>query len=182
MSKKENEAVIADGLEVAENVSQPEQKEKKEKIQTPEEVEVIEAGMALVKKFGVSEKFETVMGLAPFWNGDKEVLSLKKEEVIKFFGGSDKLKDYVDTEFQTELNGILGTAKVGSILNNVKSFYARRQSTGKTKYVQVNISNVIYNVDADYYNSIAALPKEEKREMILAHGATKKVENTIEVL
>lgn len=181
MSKENKEAVMAEGLEMADA---PEVKEtaKKEKIQTPEEVEVIEAGMALVKKFGVSEKFEVVMGLAPFWNGDKEVLSAKKEEVIKFFGGSDKLKDYVDGEFQVELNGILGTAKVGSILNNVKSFYARRQSTGKTKYVQVNISNVIYNVDAEYYNSIAALPKEEKREMILAHGATKKVENTIEVL
>ncbi|MCK9417239.1 hypothetical protein M0Q97_11370 [Candidatus Dojkabacteria bacterium] len=182
MSKEKNEAVKADGLEMAETAVETTTTTKKEKIQTKEEIEVIEAGMALVKKFGVSEKFEMVMGLAPFWNGDKEVLSTKKEEVIKFFGGSDKLKDFVDGEFQTELNGILGTAKVGSILNNVKSFYARRQSTGRTKYVQVNISNVIYNVDAEYYNSIGTLPKEEKRELILAHPGTKEVENTIEVL
>ena len=169
------------GLEEA--MEAPEQKPtKKEKVQTPEELEIVNAGVELVKKFGVSDEFSQVMELVPFWNGEKDVLSTKKEEVITKFGGSDKLKDYVDGPFQEELKGILGTAKVGSILNNIKSFYARRASSTKTKFTQVNIGGTLYNVDAEYYNSITALPREEKRELLLAHSATKQMENIPEIL
>ncbi len=176
--KKDN---LEEGLEINQ-VETVTTKTKKVKIQTPEELAVIVAGIELIKKFGVSEKFALVVDITPFWNGDKEELSAKKEELIKAFEGSDKLKDYVDGEFQEELNGILGTAKIGSILNNFKSFYARRPSSKKAKLTQVNIAGTIHNVNTDYFVSIGDLPKEEKRELLLKHPDTKVVENIPEIL
>lgn len=154
-----------------------------EKVQTPEELAMIVAGMEKVNAFGVSAKFAQVMALVPVWNsGDKDALATAKETVINQFGGSESLKDYVDADFQSELNAILGTAKVGSILNNIKSFYARRARTAKSKTIQVNIAGTIYAVDANYYNEIASVSKEEKRELLLAHAGTKVMENIPEIL
>lgn len=180
MAKEKDELV--EGLEVAATEDQKEVKVKKE--QTAEEVAQIEAGAAKIKEFGVSEKFAKVMdALVTVWNGnDKDVLSAKKEEVIKSFGGSDSLKDYIDGDFQTELSAIQGTAKVSSILNNIKSFYARRAGSTKVKTLQVNIAGTLYSVDAAYFAEIAAFTREEKRELLLAHANTTVVTAVPEIL
>ena len=162
----------------------PEAGTKTKKDQTPEELATINAGIAKIKEFGVSEKFAKVMDiLCPVWNDtDKDTLTTRKEEVIKDFGGSEALKDYIDADFQKELQAIQGTAKVASILNNIKSFYARRTSTGKTKTVQVNISGTLYNVDAAYYAEISSQPKDVKKELLLAHAGTVEATNICEIL
>jgi len=187
----ESENALTDGLEAATTTTETttdatttDATTKVKKEQTPEELAVITAGIAKIKEFGVSEKFAKVMDtLCPAWNDtDKDTLTARKEEVIKEFGGSEALKDYVDTDFQKELQAIQGTAKVASILNNIKSFYARRTSTGKTKTVQVNISGTLYNVDAAYYAEISSQPKDVKKELLLAHAGTVEATNICEIL
>ena len=109
-------------------------------------------------------------------------VSSNKEEVMEFFGGSDKLKDYVDGEYQEELVALTGFARFATILNNVKSFYARRSTKRPSKAsVQVTISGNLYSVNKAYLESIADMDKEAKREALLAHAETKPVE-TIESL
>jgi len=178
---KENADLIASDLEEGAVAETKEVKAKKE--QTPEDVAQIEAGVAKIKEFGVSEKFAQVMELATAWNGtDKDVLAAAKESLIKTFGGSDSLKDYVDGEFQKELSDIQGTAKVASILNNIKSFYARRAGAVKVKTLQVNILGTLYSVSAEYFVEIGAFSKEEKRELLLAHPNTTLVTTVAEIL
>ena len=145
---------------------------------------IIKAGIAKIKQFGVGTKFALVMdNLAVAWNsGDKDVLTANKEALMKEFGGSENLKDYIDGDFQAELTEIQGTAKVCSILNNVKSFYARRATTTKAKTVQVNIGGTLYNVDAAYYAEIANETRETKRELLLAHAGTQVATSVPEVL
>lgn len=181
MSK--NQVLDAD-LEMGAPVETAAKEAKSKKEQTPEELAQVEAGVLKVKEFGVSEKFALVMNtLVPVWNGaDKDILSAKKEEVIKAFGGSDILKDYVDGEFQTELSAIQGTAKVASIMNNIKSFYARRAGSTKIKTLQVNIAGTLYSVDANYFAEIKDFTREEKRELLLAHAVTTVVTAVPEIL
>lgn len=180
MSKEKE---ILEGLEENQGNQNSEATEtKKEKVQTPEELASIVAGIAKIKEFGVSEKFATVMELVAEWNGDKAVLSVKKEEVIAKFEGSEKLKDYVDTDFQKELAAIQGIAKTASILNNIKAFYARRAATAKTKFIQVNISGTIYNVNSTFYAELNGKGTQEKRDLILAHADTVEAPVVAEIL
>lgn len=152
--------------------------------QTPEDVETIKAGLEQLKELGVDEKTMTILEhLGPVWNGsDKEAIAAAKEEVIKAFDGSEKLKDFIDGDFQTALKPFNGIAKLMPIANNIKSFYARRQTTKKAKTVQVNIGGVLYNVNKEYYESLGDKSKEEKRELLLAHNETVKANNIEEIL
>lgn len=157
---------------------------RRRKEQTAEDVEVINAGVAKLVELGISENAATILtNLAPVWNGsDKEALALAKEEVIKNFGGSDALKDYIDGDAVSELMPFVGIAKVIPIWNNIRSFYARRQSTRKPATCQVSIGGVLYNVDKAYYESLADRSKEEKRELLLAHEGTTKAGDVPEML
>lgn len=158
-------------------------KTKKEKTPpTAEEIAALEAACEKIRAFGVSDEFSRVLGLVPMWH-DTEANANAKAKVIESFGGSDKFKDYVDSTFQTELAVIAGLSKVASTLNNVKSFYARRENTGvkKSKMVPVNMDSVAYLVNADYFASLAGMSREEKKAALLAHADTKK-NDTVEVL
>lgn len=178
----ENE-MLEQGLEQgAEQAQEKEVKRRRE--QTPEDVEAIKAGLEILKANGVDDKTLTVLeNLAPVWNsGDKDAIAAAKEAVIAAFEGSDKLKDFIDGDFQEALKGFNGIAKIMPIANNIKSFYARRQSTKKAATVQVNIGGVLYQVNKAYYESIADKSKEEKRELLLAHEDTQKANNIEEIL
>jgi len=155
---------------------------KEKKTLTAEDVAALEAATEKVKNFGVSNEFAQVMKMVPMWH-DTEANAATKAEVIEFFGGSDKLKDYVDGPFQEELAVINGLGKVLSTMNNIKSFYARRAgvSKAKVKLTSVNIGGDFYMVSADYLAFLAGTPAAEKRELLLAHESTKKNES-IEVL
>lgn len=180
MSKKNQ----IEGLEEATDMTSESADKKAKKVQTAEDRTTLEAGVNQLKEIGVSENLKKVLELVPEWNGEKETLSALKESVIEAFGGSDKLKDYIDGPFQEEILAFQGIAKTMPVLNNIKSFYARRESTGvrKVKTVQVSIGGVTYNVDATYRDEIAALPVEEKRELLLAHPATKKADVIEEII
>lgn len=171
-----------DSLESEGNVAAETKATKEKKVLTAEEIAALEAACEKVKQFGVSDEFAQMMRMVPMWH-DTEANAAVKQEVADFFGGSDKLKDYVDGPFQEELAVIAGLNKVASTLNNVKSFYARRAGTGKprVKYASINIGGEFYNVNAEYLASLAGTPAPEKKELLLAHADTKKNES-IEVL
>lgn len=182
---QENDVMAAGLEEAAVNEATAEKTTRRRKEQTPEDVETIKAGVAKLVELGISDKAATILtNLAPVWNGsDKEALALAKEEVIKNFGGSDALKDYIDADAKSELQAFAGIAKVMPIFNNICSFYARRSSTTrKSATCQVNIGGVLYNVDKNYYESLANCSKEEKRELLLAHEGTVKANDIPEML
>lgn len=157
---------------------------RKRKEQTPEDRAVLVAGVEQLKEIGVSENLAKVLELVPDWNGDKDTLSAVKEAVIEKFGTSNELKDYIDEDFQKEIVAFQGIAKAMPVLNNIKSFYARRESTGskKVKTVQVSISGVTYNVNAAYRDEISSLPAEDRKELLLAHADTKKADLIEEII
>lgn len=172
---------LAEGLEEvvagAETVV-TEKAPKVKKEQTPEELAVIVAGVAQFKTVGVSENLAKVLELVPAWNATEEEKAAAKTAVIDAFGGSENLKNYIDTDFIAEVLGFQGIAKAIPVLNNIKSFYARREasagttSTKKVKLTQVSIGGVIYNVSVDYYEEIKALPAGERKALLLAHPST----------
>lgn len=149
---------------------------------TTEEIQALRDANEKIRQFGVSENFSKVMEMVPMWH-DTEANADTKQSVIDAFGGSDKLKDYIDGEFQDELAVIAGLAKSASILNNIKSFYARRATSGtkKVKTTIVNIAGTPYNVNSEYFASLTGVSSEEKRALLLAHADTKAVE-AVEVL
>jgi len=187
MSKEKNE--LTEGLEestlseVTETTETAQ--ESKRKVQTPEERETLVAGAEQLRSIGISDRLSKVLVLAVDWNTPKETVQPAKEALIKEFGTSDALKDYVDTDFQKELQPFAGIAKLLPVLNNIKSFYARRENTSvskKVKYVQASISGTIYNVNAAYMAEIANLPNAEKKQLLLAHPDTNSVEVIEEIL
>lgn len=173
---------LTEGLEAMEEVAaEKETKAKKEKKEmTPEELEALKAACDKVKAFGVSDNFAKVMELVPVWH-DKEASAPIKEAVANAFGGSDKFKDYIDGEFQEELAVINGLNKVASTLNNIKAFYARRESSKKAKTQLVMIGGKYYQVNSEFYASLADKSADEKREALLNHADTKE-NNSVEVL
>lgn len=176
---------MTQGLEeAAVAVAAEEKTTRRRKEQTAEDVETINAGVAKLRELGVNDRTLTILeNLAPVWNGsDKEAIKVAKDTVIEAFGGSDALKDFIDGDFQTELQAYNGIAKLMPIANNIKSFYARRQSTKKAATIQVNISGTLYSVDKAFYESLADASKEEKKEAILNHESLKKVGDIPEIL
>ena len=147
---------------------------------TVEDLEALKAACDKVKAFGVSENFAKVMELVPVWH-DKDASAPVKEAVANAFGGSDKFKNYVDGEFQNELAVINGLTKVASTLNNIKAFYARRESTKKAKTQLIMIGGKYYQVNSEFYASLANKSVDEKREALLNHPDTKE-NNTVEML
>ena len=174
---------LEEGTANTETTETKEAKARKE--QSPEEREVLVAGVNQLLEIGVSDRLSKVLTLAVDWNTPKEVVSAAKEALIKEFGTSDALKDYVDAEFQKELMPFQGIAKLMPVLNNIKSFYARRENTAaskKIKFVQASIGGVIYNVNAAYMVEITNLTGPEKKELLLAHPDTNSVDVIEEIL
>lgn len=175
---------MTQGLEDAAVATVEEKTTRRRKEQTPEDVETINAGVAKLRELGVSDKTLVILeNLAPVWNGsDKEAIALAKATVIEHFGGSDALKDFVDGDFQAELQAFNGIAKLMPISNNIKSFYARRPTSKKVATIQVNIGGVLYSVDKAFYESLADMDKAEKKEAIMNHESFKKVGDIPEIL
>ena len=161
-----------------------ETKKRVKKVQTAEERETLVAGCEKLKQLGVSENLAKLLAIVPEWNGDKEALAAHKEQLIEAFGGSEALKDFVDGSFLDELKPYAGIAKVTPVLNNIRSFYARRASNGshKTATMQVNIGGAFYKVDKAYFDSLADKSNEEKRELLLQHEKTTRIDNIPEIL
>lgn len=178
MSKENLEA----GLEQAQVAE--EKKARVKRVQTAEEREVLVAGVEKLKELGVSENLQKVLAIVPEWNGEKEALSAHKEALIESFGGSEGLKDFIDGDFMSEITPYLGITKITPVLNNIRSFYARRasSSTTKTAYMQVTIGGVFYKVDKNYFATLAGKSNEEKRELLLGHEKTVKVDDVPEIL
>ena len=186
MSKEKN---LADGLEAVEvndtvAAEGAEKSAKAVKMLTEEEVAALNAAADKIRAFGVSPKFAKVMELIPVWHlKNSDALAAKKKEVIEFLGGTETFKDYIDGEFQAELEVVNGMTKAVSTMNNINSFYARRKEAGpkKSKMTQINIGGTIYEVNADYLVSVSTLPATERRELVLAHADTKQATG-IEIL
>ena len=189
MSKKnEAQTDLTEGLEetgATTETVETEKEAKARKEQTSEDREVLVAGSKQLQEIGVSDRLAKVLILAIDWNTPKDVVTVAKEALIKEFGTSEALKDYIDGDFQKEILPFQGIAKLMPVLNNIKSFYARRENSGaktKVKFVQASIGGVIYNVNAAYMTEIAGLSGAEKKELLLAHPDTNSVDVIEEIL
>jgi len=164
-----------DGLEAA-NVEQPvDDKKAAKKAETQKMVE--KAAEFLVNEIGVSDELAKMVELAKHWDADKDEKQAAKEETIEAFGGSDKIKAYATEKMAEELEVYRGIDKLVSRLNTIRHFYAKRKSSGsrgKAATTKVRIGNDYYTVSAAYLQEIADKPREEKRELILAHPMTVK--------
>lgn len=184
MAKEEMD--LGAGLEEAVAGQEVNQEEKKgrRREQTQEDVDAINAGIEKLKELGLNEQTLTILAtLAPVWNGnDKEAIQLAKDEVIKAFGGSEALKDFIDGDYQAVMLPFVGIAKIMPIANNIKSFYARRSSTKKPAAIQINIGGTLYSVDKTFYTSLEGKSKDEKRELVLGHPSTVKSDDVPEML
>lgn len=184
MSKdSKNQDLDLGALETATGAAEKETKAKKaDKEMTSEELEALNGAVDKIKAFGVSDNFSKVLSLVTIWHEKtSEELKNQKAEVIESFGGSEKFKDYVDGEFQTELEVVSGLQKAVSTLNNIKSFYGRREGSKKVKKTQISIQGVYYEVSSDFLASLAGVEASEKRAALLAHGDTVK-QDVVEVL
>ena len=168
---------------MAKEIKTEEVAEKAKKVVTAEEVAGMVAAIEVLKEAGVvSEKFQQVLKLVPNWH-DTEANKEVKKEVIESFGGSEEFKNYIDDEFQKELAAIAGFVKLGSTLNNIKSFYARRANKAtkksKVKTSIVNINGTSYNVSVELLAELkedGTLSQSEKYERILNDANTTQVE------
>lgn len=168
---------------MAKEIKTEEVAEKAKKVVTAEEVAGMVAAIEVLKEAGVvSEKFQQVLKLVPNWH-DTEANKEVKKEVIESFGGSEEFKNYIDDEFQKELAAIAGFVKLGSTLNNIKSFYARRANKAtkksKVKTSIVNINGTSYNVSVELLTELkedGTLSQSEKYERILNDANTTQVE------
>jgi hypothetical protein len=168
---------------MAKEIKTEEVAEKAKKVVTTEEVAGMVAAIEVLKEAGVvSEKFQQVLKLVPNWH-DTEANKEVKKEVIESFGGSEEFKNYIDDEFQKELAAIAGFVKLGSTLNNIKSFYARRANKAtkksKVKTSIVNINGTSYNVSVELLAELkedGTLSQSEKYERILNDANTTQVE------
>nr|DAK62438.1 MAG TPA: hypothetical protein [Caudoviricetes sp.] len=160
-----------------------EKKVAEKKVLTAEELAQINAAIEVLKQSGlVSEDFAQVLKLVPNWH-DTEANKEIKKEVIESFNSSEEFKNYIDGEFQEELKNVVGFARLASILNNIKSFYARRESKGarkpKVKTTVLNIKGTAYNVSVELLKQVKAdesLSQEDKFKALLEDANTTKVE------
>lgn len=178
-----DETVLEEGVAVAtETVETKPKKEKK--VYSEEEVAAMSNAVAVIAGSGVTPQVAKVLELLPMWH-DIDANAAKKEEVAEFFGGIDKMKDYFDGDFQTELAALEAYQAVGSRLKLANSFYKRRENAGPkaSKATRnINIDNVLYTINKAYYESIADKTSEEKKELLLAHPQTKPFAQDIESL
>ena len=160
-----------------------EKKAAEKKVLTAEELASINAAIEVLKQSGlVSKDFEQVLKLVPNWH-DTEANKETKKEVIEAFNSSEEFKNYIDGEFQEELKNVIGFARLASILNNIKFFYARRESKGarkpKVKTTVLNIKGTAYNVSVELLKQVKAdesLSQEDKFKALLEDANTTKVE------
>jgi hypothetical protein len=164
----------------------------------------VEASVQLLSQFKdsgfFSEDFFKLFNLALAWNKpgttdptvvDKSELDAAKEATIALFGESAKLKDYFDEKYKNDASILSGIRNLISILNNMFSFYHRREKDGdatprvkKSALLYINLKNPETGVVQLYQYSpeIADLVKndsisrEEKINSILAHKDTKPAE------
>lgn len=179
MSK--NDLNIADLEENAGQTVATEATKKEKKVVSPEDVAERVSGVAKMQEFGVTENLAKILPLVAVWHLDADAQKETKEAVAASFGGAEKLKDYADTDLPTDISVFAGLQKAVSVLNNVKSFYARRNpgaTTSKKKVAMsaITISGEPYSVSAEYLAEIANEPRESKVALLLAHPATKKNE------
>jgi hypothetical protein len=168
-------------------VTSPVKKEKR--IQTTEEREILVKGLEAIKNSGASPELLKVAELAIDWNSDKETTGIAKTVCIESFGDIEKLKDFTTSRIASEIDEFNAISKIVPVINNIKSFYARRPGVGprqpKTKkipLVQLVIDNTTYSVNKSYFESLKDMPREEKRAAILAHADTKAYEENFERL
>lgn len=156
-----------------------EKKAAKRRVYTAEELANLNAGLELLAKLGLEEKALKVLKvLVPAWYGeDKEALKEAKTEIQTEFGGADKFKEFINGDFREALAPYAGIVKIIPVANNIATFYAHRATTSKKSQV-VSIAGEHYRVNSAYLASLAAdMPTEERRQLLLSHPDTKKIEN-----
>lgn len=140
---------------------------------TAEELQQIAAAAGTLKELGVSENLKAVIDAAGEW-GNKEAQADAKKALVDAFGGTEKLKAYLENEYPAEIAAFAGLRSLMTQMNSVAGYYKRREpAKRKIKVVKVNIDNVTYDVNKEFMESIANEPKEIKRKLVLEHPDTK---------
>ena len=163
---------------------QLEKKAAKRRTYTDEDRKVLTAGLEKLDELGLDPKALSVLKtLVPVWHDeDKEVVKEAKTAIQTEFGGSEEFKNFINDEFKEALAPFAGIVKIIPIANNIVTFYARRQGTSK-KMQTVSIDGTKYRVNSAYFASLdESLSKEERRELVLSHADTKKLETETELV
>ena len=146
---------------------------------TQEELVEINSGVKQLKEIGISDNYGKMLSAVPDWySDDDEVKKINRKNLTDSFGGSDKLKDYLESEeFKSEHMKWNGIARLLPIINNMASYHQRRPSrAGQNVRIQMSIENQLYMVNKNFLESIKDLPREAKIKAILEHDQTTKCE------
>lgn len=168
-------------LEEMEGMTETTATEKKRWVQKPftaEQMESITAGVAKIKEMGASEKFCHILDACADWrNPDEEVKNNNRKAMSEAFGG--KVKEYLQSEeFKAEAESFMHIAAAMTVVNQIKTYAGRTTYTPKAKMKKVSINNTIYQVNAEYLESIRQ--EANRADLLLAHPDTKKFEDDIE--
>lgn len=151
----------------------------KRKPLTQEEIAVLKQGAEIVGK-KVSKEAKRIVECIPAWLGeDKELTSEERKKLVESFGGSEKIREYFESEaFANDFADFIAISKVMPVVNVIKNYYAHRTSTARVsrKLVNVTIDGQLYRINEAYLQSIANKSKEERKALIMAHPSLVKVE------
>lgn len=178
----ENDATTADAQGTATETATDAKPKREKKVLTPEQTVAVANAVEVVKGIdGISEEFAKFSAVLPQWT-DVEANKAIKVEVVKEFGGAEKLKAYLTDEeggLTADLAILEGFKNLFTNIGAAKSSMSRisepKPKKGGKK-ITVSFDGKVYKVSADYALEIQALPSAEKKALFLAHPSIETVE------
>lgn len=153
-----------------------EEKAAERQAKAEEKQPAVEAGIDFIKGLDtVSDKVKIVLDAARVWNvGSEEEVKAAKETMFEALGGAEAGKEYLNNEFQSEVEGLRGLNNAISVLNTIYHFYKKREGSGsgtsKAKKVLVELNGANYFVSQADIEASADLSLEEKKAYLMEKG------------
>lgn len=142
------------------------------RIFTNEEIVAIETTVETIAPI-MSEDFNKVAKLVSAWHteGRKEAIA----EVVEEFGGEVALKDFVNGDLSAEMAKLAAIVEVTKVLVSAAKILGREKKGRKPRLkkggakITVTIDGKLGQVNAEYFQTLADMAKEEKIELIKNH-------------
>ena len=151
----------------------------KRKPQTAEETQILAQGTEVISK-KVSKEAKHILECVPAWLGEnKEVTLEQRKALVEFFGGSDKIREYFESDrFTNDFSDFIAIAKVMPVVNIIKNYYSHRTSTNRVsrKLVNITVDGHLCKINEEFLKSIEGKSKEERKALIMQHPSFVKVE------
>lgn len=143
-----------------------------------EDIANINAALDMLKNAGFSQETITLLNAVPSWKDENtEVKNENKKSVLS---ACPNIKEYLNSEaFEKDNSIIRGLGLIGSTMKSIINYYSTHTGrTPKAKMKKVSIQGEFYMVNEAYLATITNDP--DRREKLLAHPDTTKIEETIE--